>query len=281
MLVAERLSARMGVRLLARRRPDASHEGNVSIVESIVDWLDGWAVALTVVGIYMARRPSLTWEQYARALFGLALGTLTRTEKEIGRLADYTERVQAVLDEMLAALSHFELRVIQYAALLPQDHIYPLWLSALIERDTSVLVPGTPGVDHPGAAAIADLQTEQLLVQRGETREALSLHRALRHSLLDRLRSEATHESLQQQILDLAQEKGDSLDPPIARVKWFNQQKGFGFLAMQGHRDVFVHISAVERAGYTTLVENEWLFCEQAMDMGKSSAVNLVKLVSD
>ena len=41
-------------------------------------------------------------------------------------------------------------------------------------------------------------------------------------------------------------------------VKWFNPTKGYGFIKpMQGDKDVFVHISAVERAGLSTLNENQ------------------------
>ena len=41
-------------------------------------------------------------------------------------------------------------------------------------------------------------------------------------------------------------------------VKWFNNQKGFGFIQPEtGSKDVFVHISAVERAGMTTLIEGQ------------------------
>ncbi len=45
---------------------------------------------------------------------------------------------------------------------------------------------------------------------------------------------------------------------PIGTVKWFNTTKGFGFIAPdEGGKDVFVHISAVERAGMTGLADNQ------------------------
>ena len=40
-------------------------------------------------------------------------------------------------------------------------------------------------------------------------------------------------------------------------VKWFNDQKGFGFLAVEGGKDVFVHHSAIEAQGYRTLTEGD------------------------
>lgn len=61
-------------------------------------------------------------------------------------------------------------------------------------------------------------------------------------------------------------------------VKWFNSQKGYGFIQPQGGgggRDVFVHISAVERAGLGTLNEGQQVEYEIENNRGKTSAVNL------
>ena len=45
---------------------------------------------------------------------------------------------------------------------------------------------------------------------------------------------------------------------PVGTVKWFNTTKGYGFIAPdEGGKDVFVHISAVERAGMTGLADNQ------------------------
>ena len=60
-------------------------------------------------------------------------------------------------------------------------------------------------------------------------------------------------------------------------VKWFNGQKGFGFIQPDdGGKDVFVHISAVERAGMDNLREGQRLSFElERGNQGKTSAVNL------
>ena len=61
-----------------------------------------------------------------------------------------------------------------------------------------------------------------------------------------------------------------------ATVKWFNPTKGYGFIQPQsGGKDVFVHISAVERAGLTTLNEGATVDYEIISDRGKESAGNL------
>ena len=61
-------------------------------------------------------------------------------------------------------------------------------------------------------------------------------------------------------------------------VKWFNAQKGYGFIQPEGGgKDVFVHISAVERAGLRELREGQRVSFEVVVDRktGKSAAVNL------
>jgi CspA family cold shock protein len=64
----------------------------------------------------------------------------------------------------------------------------------------------------------------------------------------------------------------------MGTVKWFNNQKGFGFIQPDnGDKDVFVHISAVERAGLSTLNEGQKVSFDIVADRrtGKSSADNL------
>jgi cold shock protein len=59
-------------------------------------------------------------------------------------------------------------------------------------------------------------------------------------------------------------------------VKWFNPTKGYGFIAPQdGGREVFVHISAVERAGLTSLNEGQVLHYDVVSNRGKEAAENL------
>ena len=64
---------------------------------------------------------------------------------------------------------------------------------------------------------------------------------------------------------------------PTGTVKWFNATKGYGFIQPQGGgKDVFVHISAVERAGMKTLTDNQKVsFDSERGPDGRFSATNL------
>lgn len=62
----------------------------------------------------------------------------------------------------------------------------------------------------------------------------------------------------------------------IGTVKWFNTAKGFGFIQPEdGGKDVFVHISAVERAGLGTLAEGQRVEFDVVQERGKNAAGNL------
>lgn len=67
----------------------------------------------------------------------------------------------------------------------------------------------------------------------------------------------------------------------IGTVKWFNAQKGYGFIQPEGGGpDVFVHVSAVERAGMASLQEGQKISYEEQRDAkrGKTSAENLKRV---
>ena len=59
-------------------------------------------------------------------------------------------------------------------------------------------------------------------------------------------------------------------------VKWFNRTKGYGFIQPEsGEQDVFVHVSAVEKAGLDTLVEGQRVSYDVVDERGKKAAGNL------
>jgi CspA family cold shock protein len=65
----------------------------------------------------------------------------------------------------------------------------------------------------------------------------------------------------------------------VGTVKWFNAQKGYGFIQPEdGSKDVFVHISAVERAGIARLNDGQKVSYDLQTERGKTSAGNLKAL---
>jgi CspA family cold shock protein len=63
---------------------------------------------------------------------------------------------------------------------------------------------------------------------------------------------------------------------PSGIVKWFNGQKGYGFIQPDtGGKDVFIHISAVEKAGFSSLIEGAKVTYDVVPNKGKESAENL------
>jgi len=68
---------------------------------------------------------------------------------------------------------------------------------------------------------------------------------------------------------------------PSGKVKWFNANKGFGFIEPdEGGNDVFVHISAVQESSLETLNDNDHINYEIVENRGKEAAANLSKVDS-
>ena len=64
----------------------------------------------------------------------------------------------------------------------------------------------------------------------------------------------------------------------IGKIKWFNPTKGYGFIEQEGSKDVFLHVSALEEAGISTLKEGEEIEFEIGENKGKENAVNIKKV---
>ena len=65
---------------------------------------------------------------------------------------------------------------------------------------------------------------------------------------------------------------------PQGTVKWFNDQKGYGFITVEGGKDVFVHHSAIEGEGYKSLAEGDRVSFEIEQGAKGPSAVRVKKL---
>ena len=65
------------------------------------------------------------------------------------------------------------------------------------------------------------------------------------------------------------------------KVKWFNPQKGYGFISPDdGKKDIFIHISALEKSGINSLNENDKVSYDEARNNGKISAAN-IKIINN
>ena len=59
------------------------------------------------------------------------------------------------------------------------------------------------------------------------------------------------------------------------KIKWFNPTKGYGFIENEGSKDVFLHVSALEKAGIETLQEGQAISFEIGENNGKENAINI------
>lgn len=62
------------------------------------------------------------------------------------------------------------------------------------------------------------------------------------------------------------------------KVKWFSNQKGYGFITLESGTDVFVHHTAIQGDGYKTLAEGQEVECEVQKGPKGEQAVNVVKI---
>ena len=66
---------------------------------------------------------------------------------------------------------------------------------------------------------------------------------------------------------------------PTGKIKLFNPTKGYGFIEKEGDKDVFLHVSALEKAGISVLKEGDEVSFDIGENKGKENAINIKKVV--
>ena len=104
----------------------------------------------------------------------------------------------------------------------------------------------------------------------------MRLRRRGKHPLNHRVAPQGTIEDESHPVVEHQREQWRVI-VATGTVKWFNSQKGYGFIQPQGGggKDVFVHISAVEKAGLSGLNEGQTVEYEVVANRGKESAENI------
>ena len=65
------------------------------------------------------------------------------------------------------------------------------------------------------------------------------------------------------------------------KIKWFNPTKGYGFIAVEGSKDVFLHVSALQKANISELQVDEQIEFDIGENNGKETAINVKKVTSE
>jgi len=187
MLALGRLLDGACLEVLANFRSDVKQEASKAAAENIMHWLDGWAVAIALVGAYMALNEAATWPELWNHLNDSGLPGLRQlSDDEVRRELAYQQHIDALLDEVLDRLEPVERRLLDYAALLPEDQAPTPWLVDLISKDDIEVKP-VPGVPDPVAGGLRHLVALDLLRQRESEGEMLALHRVLRRRVRELL----------------------------------------------------------------------------------------------
>ena len=135
----QELPEESSLRLLEHHRPFID-EAALAAAKSIVQLLQGYTLAIEVVGVYLWKNPEISYQQYLEQLEQLDLQTLDKSgSQEEVQLSRHREKiVSRILAPTLEQLSKPEQQVVQYAALLPSDQISLPWLKELVAKENQV-----------------------------------------------------------------------------------------------------------------------------------------------
>ena len=222
MMPLERLTREQGIELLAHHRPDAADQANHEAVGDVVDFFDGLAVGVNVVGLYMAINTTASWQKLKTDLETGGFAAIKAMEKKTGGALNYDQRVVAIFEETLSQLPEPEQRALEYASLMPPDVVVRSWLWDLLERDGDVKLDAV-GFDRPAEAVVSSLLRLTLLHPIGDDAQLTSLHRLLRQHINDRLEADkGQREKLLDQIRDLAERRGENSHEAVTdkAIRW-------------------------------------------------------------
>lgn len=195
--------------LLARYRGDV-HACRETVLR-VVRGLEGWPLALTLVGAYMEEKPLVTWGDYADDLTVRGLTALRETEARAApQVPDlHKRRIDALLGDMLALLGAAARRALEYTALLPDDRGPEHWLLSLLQEDPELSHAHGPGERDPEAEVLRSLLGRQLLRRTGVDPPRIGLHRVLGAALRERLAVDpGLRDALLDSIVAMARKRG-------------------------------------------------------------------------
>ncbi|MCP5539390.1 MAG: DUF4062 domain-containing protein [Akkermansiaceae bacterium] len=191
--------------LLRSYRNDVDMGVNGDEIDSIIDWFGGLAIGLTVVGIYMAGHRRLGWAAYWRDLQSRKLVAVRTTEDQAVPV-DYSNRADAVIDDLFFSLLETEQRVLFYAATLPGEDVSERWLRNLLDEDvrfrhiTGVVPPGYDSVSQASIECLMDRGILRLSIST-PLRKTLFLHQVIRERIKEIMsRNQRLKQHISQQI---------------------------------------------------------------------------------
>ncbi len=202
--------------LLKQFRPSAIEESNRAAVLAILQEVEYLAAAVAAIGAYMMLDEDDDWFAYAEHLQQTPLSELPDQSAQVRAETGYAGKTAQVLDDLRARLPEAEVRVLDYAALLPADQIVQLWLELLLKADAEQecldLGCKPSGKPRTPADVIAHLRKLGLLTPSTEQEKLLSVHRLHRRRAAEILDQEPDQKvSRLDTVAALAVERGKVL----------------------------------------------------------------------
>ena len=205
-----RLEKSDAIKLLRKFRAISKNE--TESVRKIIEWVEGLAVALTCIGVYMSQSTS-GWSDYAKILEKRGLGTLRATEKASGNVPDrYNKRIESIIADLLSSCDEATRRTLDYSALMPPDSINRKWLVDCLNSDSDIEFADRPG-ESPGSFTIKRLIDNQLFRPLSKNSDWFSLHQIVAERIREDLSTDQIKKKrLQDNLLTMAVERAKVCD---------------------------------------------------------------------